>query len=306
MSSGFSRTPKHFTYQEILESDQDLCQGDILQPTNEIRSLLAEVHPHFTDEKYVAFMLLTQTCDLVRRDREPCRSRYINLAVVRPLREILVPLLDRECEAVRVHGTVLDGVYASQTKYKARLLLDRILNQNAQAEGLFYLHEDHHAGIAVRSVALLQVSVAVRARDHYDKLVRARSGRLKEEFRSKLGWLTGNLFSRVATEDMTKKLREQIANELLEPAGEEDVVAPRWVPRESVHLANNAKATVAGLSRPKAAALLYTYRAKPPKEVAIERVVDSLRDLLPEIPDAKVNDLRKRLAADAVFESACK
>jgi len=306
MSSGSSRTPTHFTYQEILESDQDLCQGDILQPTSEIRSLLAEVHPHFTDEKYVAFMVLTQTCDLVRRNREPCKSRYVNLAVVRPLRDVLFPLLDRECGRISVHAAPLEGVYPDDKKYRAEQLVRRILNQNAQAEGLFYLHNDLAVGIAVPCVALLQVSVAVRAQDHYETLIRARSGRLKEEFQSKLGWLIGNLFSRVATEDMPKRQQEQIVTELIEPRDDQDEHRPRWIPRESVRLAEKARVTVAGLSRPKAAAVLASHRPKPPKETAIARVAESLRDLLPDIPEAKVTELRNRLAADPVFESACK
>ncbi len=306
MSGDSSPRPTHFTYQEVAEPDADLCQGDILQPTHEIRSLLAEVHPHFNNDKYVAFVVLTQTCDLVRRDREPCKSRYVNLAVVRPLRDVLLPLLDRVCQRVRLGGAAVDGVYTFETKFRAEQLVERILNQNAQAEGLFYLHSDMAVGIAVPSVALLQVSVAVRAQEHYDKLVRARSGRLRDEFQSKLGWLIGNLFSRVATEDMPRIQRKQIIVELLEPADDQDEEAPRWIPGVNVPLAKKAKVTAAGLSRPEAAALLASYRPKPPREMAIGRVVESLKELLPEISESKVNELRNRLAADPEFESACK
>ena len=189
------RNPVHFTYAPIDESEPAICQGDILRPTRALGSLFTEVHPHFDNSKYTAFLVLTQTCDLVRRDRKPCRSRYINLAVVRPLKDVLLALLDRECERAKVGEKLLDGVYASESQFRGVQLLQRIVNQNAQAEGLFYLHGDAAVEILFPSVALLQVSVAVRAWEHYDTLVAA-PGRLKPEFRSKLGWLIGNLFSR--------------------------------------------------------------------------------------------------------------
>ena len=123
MSAAPRPKPAYFTYQEVTGSD--LCQGDILSPTKPLRSLLAEVHPHFHDRKYIAFMVLTQTCDLVRRDNQQFRTRYVNLAVVRPLRDVLLTLLDRECEMAQVRGTRLSGVYAVETKVKAERLLER-------------------------------------------------------------------------------------------------------------------------------------------------------------------------------------
>jgi len=44
----------HWTYAEILEGS-DLQQGDVLQPTDELRGLFGEVHKHFCDPKYLAF-----------------------------------------------------------------------------------------------------------------------------------------------------------------------------------------------------------------------------------------------------------
>ncbi|MGA2797987.1 MAG: hypothetical protein ABSE63_10430, partial [Thermoguttaceae bacterium] len=225
--------PVHFTYQPVDETGPDLCQGDILQQNDEIRSLLADVHPHFNDDKYNAFLVLTQTCDLERRDGQPCKSRYINLAVVRPLRDVLFFLLNRDCDKVKIGRRYLEGVYTSESRDKAERLLSRILNQNAQSEGLFYLHNDLAVRIAEPSVAFLQVSVAVRAQDHYDRLIGARSGRLKEQFQSKLGWLIGNLFSRVATEDMPTTQRKQIIAEFLNTGGSHDT-DPFWVPKANI------------------------------------------------------------------------
>jgi hypothetical protein len=301
-----SGPPVHFTYQPVEESDRHLCQGDILRPNDKLREVLGQVHPHFTDDKYSAFLVLTQTCDLVPRAERECRSRYVTLCVVRALRDVLIPLLDRECGKLRVRGHIVEGVYAEDSRYRAKQLLERILNQNAQAEGLFYLHSDSAVGIVERSVAMLQVSFAVRAHEHYDTLVRARTGRLKEQFQSKLGWLMGYLFSRVATEDMDSGQRDRLVAEMLDPPDDSDETVPRWVPRANISEANKARADVAGKRRPEIATILMKHRPTPPKDIAIRSVVTSLREVFPGISEEQITDFKNRLAGDAVFESACK
>jgi hypothetical protein len=132
----------------------------------------------------------------VLRDGKTCKAEYINLAVVRELESCLSQFLDNVCERAA------SGVYLTQSKIQAHQLLERILNQNEQSLGLFYLHPDvDTTGIADCAVALLRVNVAFRAKEHYRLLQRARKGRLTAEFRSKLGWLVGNLYSRVGTRD---------------------------------------------------------------------------------------------------------
>lgn len=301
------RIPIHFTYAPIDEDKTDLHQGDILQPTDVLRSLFADVHPHFDDTKYTAFFVLTQTCDLVRRNREPCKSRYINLAVIRPLRDVLFTLLDQACGKVVVSGKPLDGIYYSDSRYKGELLLQRIVNQNAQAEGLFYLHQDAAVQIITEPcVALLQVSVAVRAWEHYDTLVAARTGRLKPEFQSKLGWLIGNLFSRIATKDMTLQAQNKIIADFFKPLDEDVENMPIWVPRKHVQKANKENAKIDSLSRIQMATFLARQRPESPKETALSSVVQTLRELLPEIGEEQVDLVRKQLMADPVFEAACK
>ncbi|MEJ2704777.1 MAG: hypothetical protein P8Z79_20265, partial [Sedimentisphaerales bacterium] len=116
-----------------------------------------------------------------------CKSRYINLAVIRPLEDMLWNFLDKICERVKICNNEIEGSYVLESKQKAHQLLQRIINQNEQALGVFYLHPDGVVGIAEHSVALLQVSIALRAQEHYDTLVNARRGRLADPFRNKLG-----------------------------------------------------------------------------------------------------------------------
>src|SRR6266567_6106288 len=74
--------PTHWTYKS---PEGDLCQGDVLKKTDVIRAVLEQVHPHYLKDDYTHFVVLTQTCDLVRREGGRCGSRYITLAAVRPL-----------------------------------------------------------------------------------------------------------------------------------------------------------------------------------------------------------------------------
>jgi hypothetical protein len=132
-------------------------------------------------------MLVTQSCDMAVRGNG-CDTRYLSIAVVRPVEAVLHDFLSHVCIPV------VEGVYLQETKGEARRLLERLFNQNEQALGLFYLHPDAGAGIDDASVALLRVTVTLRA-EHYGVLRLSRRGRLCSEFRSKLGWLVGNLYS---------------------------------------------------------------------------------------------------------------
>ena len=85
-------------------------------------------------------------------------------------------------------------------KEEAKRLLERILNQNEQGIGLFFLYQDADLKLGEPSVAMLRVTVSIKS-EHYSDLVRARVGRLKPEFQAKLGWLLGNLYNRPATPD---------------------------------------------------------------------------------------------------------
>lgn len=182
----------HWTYDE-REPDQHLCQGDILIPTPELVGVFSSVHRHFADPKYLAFMVTTQSCDLVRRRNGP-KAAYISVATVRSLASVWPKLL-------RTVARPLGGSFFSKKdEARARDLFKRIVDQNEQALGVFYLHRDADVGLADPAVAFLRVSVSLRA-EHYDTLLAARRGSLHPEFRAKFGWLAGNLYARAATTD---------------------------------------------------------------------------------------------------------
>lgn len=288
--------PTHWTY-ESFEADEDLFQGDVLEPTEELRSIMREVHPHFLDPKYTAFLLTTQSCDLALRQGQ-CAARYLNIAVVRPLEAVLFDLLSHACRPV------VEGVYLLENKSDAHRLMERIFNQNEQSLGLFYLHPDQAAaGIAEPSVSLLRVTVTLRI-EHYDVIRRARRGRLDSEFRSKLGWLVGNLYSRIGTQDWSdepdrEKELKKLIKQFLDSA--EAVDGPKWVPASWVQAAQQKGVKVDKLPRESITGVLESHKPQPPKEQAIEHVVRVVRTVLTDIDEGAMARIENRLKNDQLF-----
>ena len=289
----------HWTYRSV--ADTDLQQGDILARTDELLKLFEEIHPHFCDPKYLAFLVLTQTCDLVRRGGKPCRSRYINLAVVRSLDSVLLDLLDQVCERLG------PGIYLRETKPRANQLLERIFGQNEQALGLFYLHPDAEAGVPESAIALLQVSVAFRVQ-HYDLLLAARRGGLQEEFQAKLGWLVGNLFSRVGTTDWTEsKDRQKELGGMLKAFLEDtrESGRPSWISRGEKEALEKAGVALAGVDPGEIDDLKRRHR---PISV-LEEVVDAVLAVMgreTRLEPKDVERLGNKLRNDALLASALK
>lgn len=290
--------PEHWTY-DAFGPDDDLLQGDILEPTDDLRKILQKVHPHFLDPKYTSFLLITQSCDLVVR-KGKYSTQYLNIVVIRPLEAMLHDFLSVVCR------TVGNGVYTKETKGAARQLLERLFNQNEQSLGLFYLHQDRFSGIDTPSVSLLRVSVTLRV-GHYPVLKEARRGRLSSEFRSKLGWLVGNLYSRIGTQDWNEdphrtKMLSGWIKQFLDTAQES--YEPIWVPESWVTAAEEAGVKLDELDRD---TILTTLEAcKPPsaKDQAVEHALSVLREVVPHIDDESLQKFRNRLSNDSLFAKA--
>jgi hypothetical protein len=287
----------HWTY-ENFKPDSDLYQGDILEPTEEIRSLLSDVHPHFLDPKYTAFMIVTQSCDMAMRNGV-CNAKYINVAVVRPLSNVINDLLSSSIESFTY------GVYPQEKKNNARMLMARIFNQNEQALGLFYLHPDiEGVGIGEPSISLIRVTFTLRVQ-HYEVLRKARRGRLKSEFRSKFGWLVGNLYARVGTEDWSqtperKKELEQLIIEHLDNSG------CAWVKSTLAAEAKDKGFIFDGIRVSDINEMLRKFEQPPTIEKAIERVRSVVNNVCPTIEPDELKKISNRLRNDEIFTQAIK
>ena len=115
----------HFTYKPNPDM-QSLCQGDVLEITPELSVVLKEVHPYFLNEQYKYFMVLSQSCDLVRRNGKNCKTPYITLAAVRSYSEFLEKILLKGKFAEKNKELLLMD---DKHKERAYQLIERIYNK---------------------------------------------------------------------------------------------------------------------------------------------------------------------------------
>ena len=193
--------------------------------------------------------------------------------------------------------------YRQEARIAAKQFLERVINQNEQVHGMFYLHPDADVGIAVPAVAMLRVSIALRSREHYKILKAARRGRLGTEFRNKLGWLTGNLFSRVDTPDWAdndggKAAGEQLVTNLLDGAGaaERNV----WVQESWLQAARTKRIDLASIPRDRVHETLQLHAPPPPMRTAIDRVRQKMEQALNELNDKQLQRLLEEVKANVV------
>jgi hypothetical protein len=196
----------HFTYTDSALIDE-LTQGDILKRTPALDALLKESHPHYFNKAgNLYFIVLTQSCDLVRRHEGECAARYISLAPVRSL----TTLVQRQVSQYNI-PELAKGTPVCSDKSRARFqqFLERLFNNNEPE--FFYLAKEPEAGFPEDCCALLALSIAIKAELHYKTCVAAKCLQLNENFQAKLGWLVGQMYSRVGTEDWPQQeLQEKV------------------------------------------------------------------------------------------------
>lgn len=285
--------PTHWTYKEFKPED-GLYQGDIIA-REPLLDVLRIVHNHFTDPKYLAFIVLTQTCDLVVR-KKVCKAKHICLAVVRPLSALMPTILEEMCHSPR------PGVFSRDRRTDAEDFLHRVLNQNEQANGWVYLHPDADAGIGESAVAMLRISISLRAAEHYELIRKARCGRLDTEYRNKLGWLKGNLYSRIDTTDWTEKdsgdeEEKSIIKDLLDAQVAER--PPLWVPSTWIEEARRKQVKLAEIPAGDVERVLREHAPKPSLEVALDEVKRVVNQMRVEFTDQAVAAFQIALDADA-------
>lgn len=200
----------HFTYKEHMEKDS-LCQGDILEKTDDLIAILKEVHPYFLNEAYKYFMVLSQSCDLVRRNGKTCKTPYITLAAVREYSDFLERTLVSNKMAENYNG-----IFLVEERAKARVtqLVERVYN-NTEPD-YFFLYKEDALNFPKSMVVYLKVSIALKSELHYDSCLNAKRLELSDEFKGKLGWLVGNMYSRVGTTDWESKMTDKARRQMIE------------------------------------------------------------------------------------------
>ena len=187
----------HFTYKSPDSSK--LSQGDILVKTDEIKLILSQAHPHYLKDDYLYLIVLTQSCDLHHGN-----SRYITLAAVRPL-ELLIAreLQNYQSDELEKKSKILD---TRKKDYLSRFIEHLLKNNEPE---YFYLNEDVSMGLSESCVAFLRLSIAIKYDLHYSACLRAKKLELQDIFKAKLGWLVGNMYSRVGTEEWVPEYKTE-------------------------------------------------------------------------------------------------
>ncbi|SJM93913.1 conserved hypothetical protein [Crenothrix polyspora] len=274
-------------------------QGDVLERTQEINKLLQKIHPHFYDNsKNLFFMVLTQSCDLVKRGKgEKCKAPYITIVPVRSLDLVFSKHLSQlGCSNVEAELPVM----TNKSKGKASEFLQRLFNNNEP--GYFFL-ESESTPLSEDCVAFLNLSIAIKADIHYDKCLAAKVLELNDTFQAKLGWLVGQMYSRVGTPDWEEPSIKKKTDGLLNNIAiwvEDDKIKALEAGYKSFRDSNpDKKMTKADVSQ-------VIKKVPTRKKQALEQVEKIIRDTLGQDENDKVAKLRKRLENDAALTNLLK
>ena len=176
----------------------------------------------------------------------------------------------------------------------------RLLNNNEP--GYFFLYGGD-TPLGSDCVAFLNLSIAIKSELHFSSCLEAKILQLASEFQAKLGWLLGQLFSRVGTQDWEPNKLTQKIKGLLKDAA-------IWVPDATIsHLeaefarrreedANTAM-TAIEISRA-------VSRAPTKKQAVLDQALKVIADVLGSHHETEIALLRKRLENDSSLTSLLK
>ncbi|VTR98999.1 hypothetical protein [Tuwongella immobilis] len=196
--------PTHYIFEDEPDNNS-LCQGDVLRRTEELVAELQKYFPYYAAHAdYRFFLVLTQSCDLVRRDGVRCNADYISLAAVRSIDDVV----RLEAAKGQEPWQAATNVISMRLRAKLSQLLDRVIDNNEP--GYFYLHQDASIGLQPECCAFLPLSVSLRAQ-HYPLCLAAKVAQLTEPFQAKLGWLLGHMYSRVGTSEWSMHNQDKVS-----------------------------------------------------------------------------------------------
>ena len=283
----------HWTYKD--PTDAELEQGDIIFPSDYFkRDVLAKYHPYYgTHPHNDLYIVLTQSCDLVRRDG-PCKSPYITLAPIRPLRTIIEREFNHQLKNLKPNGQPYGSTWVKDSFAD---FLTKLFNNNDSQ--YFYLKQQQDKQIAEDMCAVVALAISIKT-VHYDECLKARVLQLDDTFQAKLGWLVGQRFSRVGTKDWPIEELEKRVNEVISNTAvwiDDEKVGK--VSKEISKLEAQDPSTV--IDGRQLQTILNSLPAK--KEEAISAVFEVFirEGLLTADRDTRKFELRKKLRSDAEF-----
>lgn len=281
----------HWSYKPGVLRDV-LEQGDVLRPTDELLALLNQYHPYYAthpDNRF--YLVLTQSCDLVRRQGR-CKARYIAIAPVRTLKKVI----QREFESRLVQFDQIRAFATTRVRADVERFLGHLFNNNDSSH--FYLEAESAAGITEAMCGLLTLPISLKV-EHYKTFLDAKVIGIDDAFQAKLGWLQGQLYSRVGTRDFEeKKLNSKIKGII-------DTLA-LWLEEPGVEALKKfiAEQRAADPAATMDARAIQKFVQELPKKKAlvIEHILKIATDLeLVANPSRQRYELRKALTNDSTF-----
>lgn len=280
-------------------SDGDIQQGDILKKTAALSQLLEQIHPFYKNDDYTHFIVLTQSCDLVRRDGKEPKARYITLAAVRPLQLVL----ERELEKYQNPFSKCAMVCKVSARERLSFFVSQLLNNNSSE--YFYLHSQPEVGFVERSCAFLRLSVSIKASLHYKTCYEARLLSLNSLFQAKLGWLVGNLYSRVGTDDWVPKQTTQAEFEAEVEGILEEIC--QWVDDKRLKASQaTAGDDISAKSRDELRRHIHSTKIPRRKEELLKAIVEVVTAMGKLADQNDADQLRRRLSVHPIFEQFSK
>lgn len=173
-----------------------LMQGDLLKITDSLSQLLKSSSSNNTNFDGITYLVvLTQSCDLIRRNGK-VKSRYITLA---PVHSLDVAIKDRTHKLKDKNIDSQLSICNANDRSQTLQYVERLLNNSER--DYFCLPLECHKAFIVDYCVSLNISIAIR-NTFYEKCLEAKIGQMEDIYAAKLGWMTGNQFSRVATPDV--------------------------------------------------------------------------------------------------------
>lgn len=182
------------------QSDQkDLWQGDIIHRRELIDTGALSGHQDYIAQRddFPGFCVVTQTCDLVREEESGSEVDFICLSVIRRLTDVFSK------------NTSQKEIRKTKDKLK------NILNHDYTKQGYFFLPSEPSI-LMEDCVVDLRTTFSLYAEKHYDQVLKARKLSLTDVYANRLGWMLGNIFSRVPTPDWDEETRQQRIDHLVD------------------------------------------------------------------------------------------
>lgn len=187
-----------FIFRDIANlSTEELAQGDVIRRTDEVNECIEGTHLLDEDASDCTHLVvITQSCDLVKRR---LKADHITLAAAKPFSVAMESYFKQNAKSI-------DGsdfsYYPTKMQNQAFQLVERHLNNTEK--DFFFLPASGRHGISKDLAVYLRLTIAIESKN-YETLADAKIAELEDVFRAKLGWLVGDMYSRVATPDLEEQ-----------------------------------------------------------------------------------------------------